>query len=221
MVQRSVPVCGSDPIMASRIPRQAQVSPRSGVFPESTATIEMPNTPMREKLGRSDVKDDRPHQRQRETHHGRAEQAAHQRGHIGRAKRAARLTALGHRESVQRCCRGRRAARRAQHDGRDLVGCVVGRAQPEQKRHRGGGVQRIGERDQQGRSGNTADARQDAQEQAHANAEEQKPQARRIKDNEQGLAGGLQHIHLGVPSGRGECFKRTETARAWIPGAIS
>jgi hypothetical protein len=44
MVQRSVPVCGSDPIIASIMPKQAQVRPRNGVLPDSTATIEMPNT---------------------------------------------------------------------------------------------------------------------------------------------------------------------------------
>ena len=44
MVQRSVPVCGSDPIIASIMPKQAQVSPRNGVLPDSTDTMEMPNT---------------------------------------------------------------------------------------------------------------------------------------------------------------------------------
>ena len=51
MVQRSVPVCGSDPIIASRMPKQAQVRPRSGVFPDSTATIEIPNTAMARSSG--------------------------------------------------------------------------------------------------------------------------------------------------------------------------
>ena len=44
MVQRSVPVCGSEPIMASIMPKQAPVRPRSGALPESTDTIEIPNT---------------------------------------------------------------------------------------------------------------------------------------------------------------------------------
>ena len=43
-VQRSVPVCGSVPIMASIMPKQAQVRPRNGALPDSTATMEMPNT---------------------------------------------------------------------------------------------------------------------------------------------------------------------------------
>ena len=34
-----VRVCGSDPIMASRIPKQAQVRPRSGVLPDSLASV--------------------------------------------------------------------------------------------------------------------------------------------------------------------------------------
>ena len=44
MVQRSVPDCGSVPIIASIMPKQAKVSPRSGALPDRTATIEMPNT---------------------------------------------------------------------------------------------------------------------------------------------------------------------------------
>ena len=44
MVQRRVPVCGSEPIIASIMPKQPAVRPRSGELPESTATIEMPNT---------------------------------------------------------------------------------------------------------------------------------------------------------------------------------
>ena len=44
MVQRRVPVCGSEPIIASIMPKQAAVRPRSGALPESTDTIEMPNT---------------------------------------------------------------------------------------------------------------------------------------------------------------------------------
>ena len=44
MVQRSVPVCGSVPIIAIMMPRQPAVRPRSGALPDSTATIEMPST---------------------------------------------------------------------------------------------------------------------------------------------------------------------------------
>ena len=46
MVQRSVPDCGSVPIMRSIMPKQANVSPRSGALPDSTATMEIPNTAM-------------------------------------------------------------------------------------------------------------------------------------------------------------------------------
>ena len=38
-----MPVCGSVPIMAMRMPKPAATSPRRGVLPESTATIEMPS----------------------------------------------------------------------------------------------------------------------------------------------------------------------------------
>ena len=38
-----MPVCGSVPIMAIRMPSPAATRPRSGVLPESTATIEMPS----------------------------------------------------------------------------------------------------------------------------------------------------------------------------------
>ena len=44
MVQRSVPVCGSEPIMAIMMPRQPAATPRNGALPDSTATIEMPST---------------------------------------------------------------------------------------------------------------------------------------------------------------------------------
>ena len=44
MVQRSVPVCGSEPIIASIMPKQAAVRPRNGALPARTETIEMPNT---------------------------------------------------------------------------------------------------------------------------------------------------------------------------------
>ena len=44
MVQRSVPDCGSVPIMRSIMPKHAKVSPRSGALPDKTATIEIPNT---------------------------------------------------------------------------------------------------------------------------------------------------------------------------------
>ena len=44
MVQRSVPDCGSVPIIDSIMPKHAAVSPRSGALPERTATMEMPNT---------------------------------------------------------------------------------------------------------------------------------------------------------------------------------
>src|ERR1051326_9589021 len=43
MVQRSVAVGGSEPIMASIMPKQAQVSPRNGVLPDNTEPIERPN----------------------------------------------------------------------------------------------------------------------------------------------------------------------------------
>ena len=43
MVQRSVPVCGSEPIMAIMTPRQAAATPRSGALPDSTATMDIPN----------------------------------------------------------------------------------------------------------------------------------------------------------------------------------
>jgi hypothetical protein len=39
-----VPVPGSGPTIASIKPNEAAAMPRSGVLPESTATIEMPNT---------------------------------------------------------------------------------------------------------------------------------------------------------------------------------
>ncbi len=61
MVQRSVPDCGSVPIIASIRPKQAAASPRSGALPDSEDTIEMPNTaiasssgePMNRMIGRS------------------------------------------------------------------------------------------------------------------------------------------------------------------------
>jgi hypothetical protein len=42
-VQRSVPVCGSDPIMAIMMPRQPAAIPRNGALPDSTATMDIPN----------------------------------------------------------------------------------------------------------------------------------------------------------------------------------
>ncbi len=44
MVQRSVPVCGSVPIIAIMMPKQPAVIPRKGALPERTATMEMPRT---------------------------------------------------------------------------------------------------------------------------------------------------------------------------------
>ena len=44
MVQRSVPDCGSVPIIDSIMPKQAAATPRSGALPDSDATIETPNT---------------------------------------------------------------------------------------------------------------------------------------------------------------------------------
>ena len=60
MVQRSVPVCGSEPIIASIMPKQAAVRPRKGALPDSTDTMEMPKTasasssgePMKRIMGR-------------------------------------------------------------------------------------------------------------------------------------------------------------------------
>jgi hypothetical protein len=43
-VQRSVPVCGSEPIMAISRPTQAAATPRMGEEPDSTATMDRPNT---------------------------------------------------------------------------------------------------------------------------------------------------------------------------------
>jgi hypothetical protein len=51
MVQRSVPDCGSVPIMRSIMPKHAKVSPRSGALPDSVATMEMPNTAMASSSG--------------------------------------------------------------------------------------------------------------------------------------------------------------------------
>ena len=42
MVQRSVPVCGSVPIIAIMTPRHPTVTPRNGALPDRTATMEMP-----------------------------------------------------------------------------------------------------------------------------------------------------------------------------------
>ena len=44
MVQRSVPDCGSVPIIDSIMPKQAAQTPRSGALPDSVDTIEMPKT---------------------------------------------------------------------------------------------------------------------------------------------------------------------------------
>ncbi len=44
MVQRSVPVCGSEPIMAIMMPRQPAATPRNGALPDKKATIDMPKT---------------------------------------------------------------------------------------------------------------------------------------------------------------------------------
>jgi hypothetical protein len=44
MVQRSVPVCGSEPIIASMTPKQAIVTPFNGALPDRTATVDSPKT---------------------------------------------------------------------------------------------------------------------------------------------------------------------------------
>ena len=177
-VQRSVPDCGSVPIMRSIMPKHAKVSPRSGALPDSTATIEMPNTAMREQFGRADIENDRPHDRQRDRHQRRAEQAADQRRHVGGAERAAGFAAPRHRIAVERRCRRCGVARRAEQDCRDRIGGRGGRAQPEQQRERGRRIEVVGEGQQQRRAGDAADPRQDAERQPHAHAGEQIEHAR-------------------------------------------
>ena len=192
MVQRSVPDCGSVPIMRSIMPKQAKVSPRSGALPDSTATMEMPNTAMPSNSGEPMIENDRAHDRQRHGHQGGAEQAADQGRHIGGAERAAGFAAPRHRIAVERRGGGRGMSRRAEQDRGDRIGGRGGGAQPEQQRKRGRRIEIVGEGQQQRRAGDAADARQDAERQAHADAGEQIEQAHRIENDEQRSARGMQ-----------------------------
>ena len=118
-------------------------------------------------------------------HQRRAEQAADQRRHVGGAERAAGLAAPRHRIAVERGRRRCRMAGRAEQDGGDRVGGGGGGAEAEQQRKRRRRIEIVGEGQQQRRAGDAADARQDAERQAHAHAGEQIEHAHRVEDDEQ------------------------------------
>ena len=149
-----------------------------------------------EQFGRADIENDRAQDRQRDRHQRRAEQAADQRRHVGGAERAAGLAAPRHRIAVERRRRRRGVAGRAEQDRGDRIGRRGGGAEPEQQRERRRRIEIIGERQQQRRAGDAADARQNAERQAHAHAAEQIQHARRVEDDEQGMRCGMQHVRF-------------------------
>ena len=116
-----------------------------------------------EELGRADIKDDRAQDGQRDCHQQRTEQSADQGGHVGGAERAAGLAAPGHRIAVKRGGRGRGMAGCAEQDRRNRVGSCRGGAKPKQQRKRRWRIEIIGERQQQRRAGDAADAGQNAE----------------------------------------------------------
>ena len=82
--------------------------------------------------------------------------------------------------------------RRAEQDRGDRIRGRGGGAQPEQQRKRRRRIEIVGERQQQRRAGDAADARQDAERQPHAHAGEQIEQACGIENDEQRSARGMQ-----------------------------
>ena len=82
--------------------------------------------------------------------------------------------------------------RRAEQDRGDRIRGRGGGAQPEQQRKRSRRIEIVGERQQQRRAGDAADARQDAERQPHADAGEQIEQAYGIENDEQRSACGMQ-----------------------------
>jgi hypothetical protein len=84
----------------------------------------------------------------------------------------------------------------AEQDCGDRVGRGRGRAHAQQQREGRRCVYVVGKGQQQRQAGNPADSRQDAQSKAHAHAAEQIEHADGIKNNEQGIACGMQHVHF-------------------------
>ena len=80
MVQRSVPVCGSEPIIASMTPKHAIVTPLSGALPDSTDDRGQTEHGERQHFRRAERQHQRPQDRDRDRHQQRAEQAAEHRG---------------------------------------------------------------------------------------------------------------------------------------------
>ena len=88
----------------------------------------------RQQFGRAEEQHHRTHDRHGDRHQERAEDAAHERRHVGGAESASAFAVLGHREAVERGRGGRRAARHAEHDGRDRIAGRGGRGKAEQQR---------------------------------------------------------------------------------------
>ena len=87
-------------------------------------------------------------------------------------------------------------AGRAEQDCGNRVGGRGGGAEAEQQREGRRRIEIVGERQQQRRAGDAADARQDAERQAHAYAAEQIEHAGGVEDNEQGMRCGMQHVRF-------------------------
>ena len=137
---------------------------------------------------RSQEQHHRAQDRDRDRHQECAEHAAHQRRHIGGAQRASGLALLGHREAVEHGRRRCGAARHAKQDRWDRIAGRRGGAETEQEREGRVRVHVEGERQQHRRSGETADARNDAEHQAHHAAGAQIHQAYRIHQDDKSPA---------------------------------
>jgi hypothetical protein len=154
----------------------------------------------RQKLRRADIKDDRPQQRDRKTEQRGAEQAAHQRRHIGGAERPPGFAALGHRQPVEHGCGRSCPARHAEHDGRYGVPGGRDRGKAEQESEGGIGIHAEGERHQKRDARDAADAGQDAENEAQHDTDAEEHQPVRFQDEQQRLAGRVEHATFHQPA---------------------
>ncbi len=136
----------------------------------------------------ADEQHHRPQDRDADGEQHGAEDAAHQRGHVGRAQRAAGLAPFRHRIAVEHGRSRGGAAWHAEQHRRDRIAGGRGGAEPEQQREGGVGIHVEGERQEHRRAGQPADAGNDAEHQPHDAAEPEEHQAMRLHQQQEGLA---------------------------------